>query len=113
VIWGFGVVLLLLSSNFSTVGLIIKVSVNAIGFQIAFYYSLTGLACAWYHRRLWQNTFELIGYIIWPTLSAIFLIAIACYSIPTFDWLTNLVGLGGLLLGFVPFFLNRSSASII
>lgn len=109
VIWSFGMLFLVCSSSFPTVGLIMKDSVNAIGFQIAFYYSLTGFACAWYHRRLWSNLFELVGYIIWPTLSAVFLIFIAGFSVPTFDWVTNLVGLGGILIGFVPYWLNRKS----
>ena len=105
-IWFFGMALLLLSSNFSTVALIIKDSVNAIGFQVAFYYSLTGLACAWYYRDKWKNIFELLIFVIWPFLSSLFLIFIACFSIPTFDWVTNAVGFGGILLGFIPFFLN-------
>lgn len=106
-IWFFGMVFLLLSSNFSTVAIIIKDSVNAIGLQVAFYYSLTGLACAWYYRFIWKNLFELFVYVIWPTLSALFLIFIAGFSIPTFDWVTNMVGFGGLLLGFIPFVMNR------
>ena len=105
-IWGFGMLCLLLSSNFSTVSIIIKDSVNAIGFQVAFYYSLTGFACAWYHRLIWKTISELIGYIIWPIISALFLIFIACFSIPTFDWVTTIVGLGGLALGIVPLVWN-------
>lgn len=108
-IWFFGMALLLLSSNFSTVALIIKDSVNAIGFQVAFYYSLTGLACAWYYRDKWTSIFELLIFVIWPILSSIFLIFIAGFSIPTFDWITNAVGFGGILLGFIPFFLNYRS----
>lgn len=106
VIWLFGVIFLFSSSNFSTVNLIIKDSVNAIGFQVAFYYSLTGFACAWYHRSIWKGFNELFGYIVWPVASALFLIFIACFSIPTFDMATNLVGFGGLLLGFIPLLLN-------
>lgn len=108
-IWFFGVVFLFLSSFYSTVNLIIKDSVHSIGLLVAFYYSLTGLACAWYHRFLWNNIFELAGYIIWPTLSSLFLIAIACLSIPQFNLTADIIGIGGVLLGFVPLWLNRST----
>jgi amino acid transporter len=111
VIWGFGMVLLFLSSFFTTVTVIIQDSVNAIGIQIAVYYSLTGFACAWYYRYMWRSTKDLISYILWPIASAAFLIVIACFSIPTFDTVTNIVGFGGILIGFVPFFLNYWSTT--
>jgi hypothetical protein len=34
---------------------------------------------------------------------------IALYSIPTFDLVTNAVGVGGILMGAVPLYLNRKS----
>jgi amino acid transporter len=104
-----GVTFLLLSSNFPTVNVIIKDSVNAIGFQVAFYYSLAGLACAWYHRRqARQSPRVFLLLFLWPLVSAAFLIFIAIYSIPTFDTMTNIVGLGGIVIGIVPLLLNRS-----
>ncbi|MGL5742811.1 MAG: APC family permease [Legionella sp.] len=101
-IWLFGVLFLLLSSTFSTVNLIIKDSVHALGLLIAFYYSLTGLACAWYHRLMWNNPAALMGYIIWPTLSSLFLIFIAGFSIPKFDLVTDFVALGWIVSGLIP-----------
>jgi amino acid transporter len=106
-VWFFGVLLLLLSSYFSTVNVLIKDSVEVISFQVAFYYSLTGLACAWYYRSKWNNVRELFGYILWPMVSSFFLIFIAGYSIPTFDRITSIVGIGGILIGIVPYLLNR------
>jgi len=105
-IWGFGMIFLFLSSYFSSVYFIIKVSVNAIGFQVAFYYSLTGFACAWYYRKMWRNLYELLIYVMWPVLSSMFLLSIAAISFPTFDDITCIVGLGGLMLGIFPFMLN-------
>ena len=103
-----GTTFLLLSSNFSSVNIIIKDSVNAIGFQVAFYYSLAGLACVWHYRK---TAFDAIGsfflLFLWPLASALFLIFIAIYSIPTFDLTTNIVGLGGIAIGIVPLVLNR------
>ncbi len=107
-----GVTFLLLSSQFPTVNVIIKDSVNAIGFQVAFYYSLAGLACAWHHRRLaLRNVASFFLLLLWPLASALFLIFIALYSIPTFDMMTNIVGIGGILVGVVPLVINRRRAA--
>ena len=108
-IWAFGLCFLFLSSYVPTVNMIIKDSVDAIGFQVAFYYSLTGFACAWYYRSMWKNVSELLVYIVWPVLSSLFLIFIAGFSIHTFDLVTNIVGLGGIAIGIIPFLLNRRS----
>ena len=43
-----------------------------------------------------------MSYVIWPLLAALFMTFIAFYSIPTFDLVTNLAGLGGILIGFIP-----------
>ncbi len=105
-IWIIGIVFLFLSSWFTTVSIIIQDSVKAIGFQVAFYYSLTGFACAWYYRLKWNGIMEGLIYVLWPILSSLFLIYIALFSISTFDWVTNMVGIGGLAIGMVPFITN-------
>lgn len=104
----FGLIMLFLSSYFSSVQLIIKDSVNAIGFQVALYYSLAALTCAWHFRHTARRSFsQLITLAIWPILSAFFLIYVAVYSVPTFDLTTNIVGIGGILIGIIPYWLNR------
>jgi hypothetical protein len=40
-------------------------------------------------------------------VSGVFLFFIALYSIPTFDVVTNIVGMGGIAIGVIPLFLNR------
>ncbi|OIQ86720.1 putrescine importer PuuP [mine drainage metagenome] len=108
VITGLGLVLLFLSSYFPSVNQIIKASVNAIGFQVAFYYGLAGFACAWHFRRqALHSAHDLLFLVLWPLASALFLFFIALYSIPTFDLTTNIVGLGGIAIGIVPLWLNR------
>ncbi|HEY8102604.1 MAG TPA: APC family permease [Burkholderiaceae bacterium] len=103
-----GTLFLFLSSYFPTVNLIIKDSVNAIGFQVAFYYGLAGLACAWHYRKqAFASAHNFLFLIAWPVVSAAFLFFIAAYSVPTFDLTTNIVGLGGIAIGVVPFLLNR------
>jgi amino acid transporter len=107
-IWITGLALLFVSSYLPTINVILQDSITAIGFQICFYLGLTGLACAWFYRSevtasLWRST----THVIWPAASGIFLFFIALYSIPTFDVVTNVVGMGGIAIGAIPLFLNR------
>jgi amino acid transporter len=103
VIWGLGVVLLFASSTMQSVGDILQASILAIGIQICFYMSLAGFACAWHYRnKLKGNVLGYITHVIWPFLAAAFMVFIGIYSIPTFDTITLIVGIGGLLIGFIP-----------
>lgn len=108
VIWGLGMVLLFSSSYMPTVSSILESSVAAIGIQICFYMSLAGFACAWHYRKMLSDDFKAsLTHVIWPAASAVFMVFIGLYSIPTFDTLTLSVGLGGLALGFVPLLAGR------
>jgi len=107
-IWIVGLLLLFISSYLPTINVILQDSITAIGFQICFYLGLTGLACAWFYRGeftagLWRST----THVIWPAASGLFLFFISIYSIPTFDTVTNIVGMGGIAVGIIPLFLNR------
>jgi amino acid transporter len=107
VVTGIGLVLIFLSAFLPSVADLIRISVNAIGFQVACYYSLAGFACAWHFRAdAMRSPERFLFLLLWPVLSAGFLVFIALYSIPTFDVITNVVGLGGIALGIVPFVLN-------
>jgi amino acid transporter len=109
VIWGLGVVLLFSSSYMPTVSAILQSSILAIGFQICFYMSLAGFACAWYYRAKLKAGFGgAVSYVIWPFLSAAFMVFVALYSVPTFDLVTNAIGIGGIAIGFVPYLLAKS-----
>lgn len=111
VIWLLGMLLLFTSSYMPSVKEILASSILAIGFQICFYMSLAGFACAWHYRlKLCCGVTQAITYVLWPLLSGVFMVFIAVYSIPTFDLITNLLGAGGLLIGFIPLFLNRRTA---
>ena len=106
--WIVGLVLLFVSSYLPTINVILQDSITAIGFQICFYLGLTGLACAWYYRgELVAGVWRSVTHVVWPAASGLFLFFIALYSIPTFDVVTNVVGLGGIALGAIPLFLNR------
>jgi amino acid transporter len=108
VIWLLGVVLLFGSSYLPSVKKILESSILAIGFQICFYMSLAGFACAWHYRKqLEKGAFNAISYVLWPLLAAVFMVFIALYSIPTFDTITNILGVGGILVGFIPLILGE------
>jgi amino acid transporter len=97
-----GLVLLLLSSFLSSVNVIMKDFASALGFQIAFYYALSCLACAWHLRAHFRSPRIFFTGILWPFISAIFLLLVSICSIPGFDSVTLLVSLGSLALGIVP-----------
>ncbi len=108
VIWGLGMLLLFTSSYMPSVKTILESSILAIGFQICFYMSLAGFACAWHYRtKLRAGIGNAVSYVVWPCLSGAFMVFIALYSIPTFDTLTNVLGAGGLLIGFLPLLVNE------
>jgi amino acid transporter len=88
-------------------------SVSALGFQIAFYYGLTGLACVIYYRRallrsrrmfVSAGVLPLLGFV---ALAAVFVKAFHDYSQPGFNYSPPLlgvqvpivIGIGGLLAG--------------
>ncbi len=93
--------------------------VGSIGLQIAFYYGLTGIACAWFYRKTLTSSFRhfLMRGLI-PFVGGIFLFAMFIYAIISYseaDWLTDdagnvtifgvgavaVVGILALLVGFV------------
>jgi amino acid transporter len=107
VIWFLGVALLFCSSYMPSVKKILESSILAIGFQICFYMSLAGFACAWHYRQqLRDGLVNAVSYVLWPLLAAAFMVFIALYSIPTFDNITNILGVGGILVGFIPLILG-------
>jgi amino acid transporter len=108
VIWFLGVLLLFASSFMPSVKKILESSILAIGFQICFYMSLAGFACAWHYReKFTSGIYDAVSYVIWPLVAALFMVFIAFYSVPTFDAVTNLMGVGGILAGFVPLLLSN------
>lgn len=112
VIWLLGVILLFSSSYMPSVKSILDSSILAIGFQICFYMSLSGFACAWHYRsHLKHGIVAAVSYVIWTTLSAGFMVFIALYSIPTFNLVTNIIGIGGILIGVVPLALGRKRSA--
>jgi amino acid transporter len=110
-IWITGLALLFASSYLPTINVILENSISALGFQICFYLGLTGLACAWYYRKtlVTSGLWHAITHIIWPAFSGFFLFFIALYSIPTFDTLTTVIGIGGILVGLIPLYIYKKN----
>ena len=114
-IWFLGVVLLFAASTMPTVQSILDASIVAIGIQICFYMSVAAFACAWWYRnKLGAGFKESMSYVIWPAISASFMVFMALYL--SYTTLTNddpeddlaiYLGIGGLLIGFVPLILGH------
>jgi amino acid transporter len=99
-------VLFVLSAFSSGINALMTDAINAIGLQIAFYYGLTGFACAWYYRKE-RNGKEVLMRIVWPLIAALFLWTIGIYDIKQLDLVTNLIGIGTLVIGIIPLIYYR------
>ena len=78
--------LLYLWFNFTSGGFVISDAVTAIGLYIAFYYGLTGFACAWYYRKsLTASPRSLWMQGILPALGGVLMYAAGGWSIWA-DW---------------------------
>jgi amino acid transporter len=99
-----GLLLLWGSSLMPTVGTIITDSVNAVGVLVAYYYGLAGFVAMWVFRGEWrQSILRWIGLAVFPALSALMLVVLGFYAIATFDKVTDVVAIGGLIVGIVFF----------
>ncbi|HXL99631.1 MAG TPA: APC family permease [Rhizomicrobium sp.] len=99
-----GLLLLWGSSLMPTVNSIIGDSVRAVGVLVSYYYGLAGLVAAWEFRNDWRQSLgRWIGLCLFPALSAAVLIVLGIYALTTFDRVTNIVALGGLVAGIVFF----------
>jgi amino acid transporter len=79
-------IVLYLAFNFVSHGFIIADSVTALGWMIAFYYGLTGFACAWYYKRELRTSARSLWIKgIVPVLGGTILYAFLAYDI-WFDW---------------------------
>jgi amino acid transporter len=99
---GLGLVLIFGSSFFPSIASILTDSVNAIGVQVCYYYSLAGFVCAWLYRASVKTSpGTWLAYALFPLLSAVALVILGVYAFTTFNTMTKIVGLGGLLIGII------------
>ncbi|HEY1707544.1 MAG TPA: APC family permease [Rhizomicrobium sp.] len=101
---GMGFILLWGSSLMPTINSIIQDGVRAVGVLVAYYYGLAGLVAFWVFRDLRHEHFtRWLWLAIYPALSGLSLILLGIYAMTTFDRVTNIVGIGGLVAGIVFF----------
>ncbi|GAB0120200.1 putative amino acid permease [Acidisoma sp. 7E03] len=99
-----GVAIILGASFLPSIKVILSDSVDAVAIQVCFYYGLTGIVSFWAYRASWRRqpgTF--CAYALFPAVSALLLFVLGLYAFTTFDMLTRIVGLGGLLIGLLLF----------
>jgi amino acid transporter len=78
--------LLYLWFNYTSGGFVISDAVTAIGLYIAFYYGLTGFACAWYYRKtLFKKQRDLWMQGILPVLGGLLMYGAGGWSVWA-DW---------------------------
>lgn len=98
-----GSALLLTSLASKDVANVMSQSINVIGVQAAYYYGLAGFACAWHFRK--RSLSSVPGFLLmflWPLLSAMALWWAALITALSFDVLTWVIAVGGVLMGFWP-----------
>jgi hypothetical protein len=87
-----------------TINSIIQDGVRAVGILVAYYYGLAGLVAFWMFRKCSRDSAaRWIVAALFPALSGIALIALGAYAMTTFDLITDIIGVGGLLAGIVFF----------
>ena len=106
---GIGLVLLWASSLMPSVGAIITASVNAVAIQVTYYYGLAGLVAAWRFRR--EAGVKWFALCLFPGVSGLMLIGLGVYAITTFNLVTQIVGVGGFLIGILFFRPGRYGAA--
>jgi hypothetical protein len=72
--------------------------------RVAYYYGLAGFVAAGVFRNEWRlSILRWLGLAVFPALSALMLIVLGFYAIATFDKVTDVVAIGGLIAGIVFF----------
>lgn len=104
VLIGTGLALLWGASLMPTINSIIQDGVRAVGILVAYYYGLAGLVAFWAFRYAWRESIvRWLTVCVFPALSGVALILLGAYAMTTFDAITDLVGIGGLIVGVVFF----------
>jgi amino acid transporter len=95
--------LLILSSTSESIGSVMQSLISSIGVMVSFYYGMSGLACAYYYRKVLRRNvriFLMRG--LWPASSAIFLLILAAMQLPTLGWSVSLFTIGAIAIGCLP-----------
>lgn len=97
-----------ISSYSESINSLMLTLISAISVMVAFYYGMTGIACAWYYRRTlhldWRHTLTRGA---WPIGSAIFLLIVAAFQFPELGLETSLITVGAIAVGLIPMIIYR------
>ncbi|SHE54176.1 Amino acid transporter [Ferrithrix thermotolerans DSM 19514] len=95
---------LFVGSNYiGSIGNILTDAINAIGLQIAIYYSLAGLSVViLYRKQITKSISNFIFMGLWPLSGAVFMAIMFVKTIPGLNQTTLIVGLGAMALGLIP-----------
>ncbi|GAB3611481.1 APC family permease [Humibacter ginsengiterrae] len=103
IVTGVSLVLFIGSNALGSVGQIMSAAISSIGFQIAFYYALAGIAVVVaYRKEIFKSVKNFIFIGLWPAVGAVFMVCIFFLSIPGADPLVLIIGIGTIALGLVP-----------
>jgi amino acid transporter len=100
-----GVSLLLFagSATVPSINALMSDLINAIGVQVAFYYALAGIACAWHFRTSMHTGWRTIAFaVIVPLTSALFVAGVGIYQLPHLGWRVSCLSIGSIAFGVVP-----------
>jgi amino acid transporter len=98
-------ILLFIGSNLigGSIGDIMGNAIASIGMQIAFYYTLAGLAVVVAYRRvLFKSVKNFLLIFLWPLAGAIFMGVIFVMGITQNDPIVNILGVGLIVVGIIP-----------
>lgn len=105
---GFTLLLLALSAASPSISALMTSLINAIGVQVACYYALAGLACAWHFRHAARNSLRAALFAVaFPLLSALFVAGVGIYQLPSLGLSTSALSIGTLVTGAVPYLYYR------
>jgi hypothetical protein len=83
--------------------------ISSIGVMVSFYYGMTGLACAWYYRRVLRRSWKILWIRgIYPIASAIFLLIVGLVQLPQLGWSVSLLTIGAIAIGLLPMLYFRA-----
>jgi amino acid transporter len=96
------------SATLPSIGALMTSLINAIGVQVACYYALAGIACAWHFRKAkhggWKTPVFAVAI---PLASALFVGGVGIYQLPYLGWRASALAISSILIGLVPFFYYR------
>ncbi len=86
-----------------SIGTVLQDAINAVGLQIAVYYSLAGFTVVFKYRRSLLRSFRLFVFAgLWPLLGAVFMVTMFITTLPQLNFTTQVVAIGALALGVIP-----------